>query len=615
MRQEGEALRRDWPNLDEERLHGTTVAPRSITITRSAMWWVLGAAVIFFLAAASTFVYYFTVGPGGSHVAPRNIDITVRGPLTTPGGEPVEMQITVINRNRTALELADLVLTYPPGTRSPSDFSTDLPRQRIPLGNIEAGGQRQGEVSAVFVGEEGEKARVKIELEYRLKNSNAIFVTDAEYAVTFASSALALLVDANEEAISGQRMSLVATVSSNADVVIRDAVLEISYPFGFTPIDTLPKAASRDSFWELGDIHPGDEVKIRVDGTLEGQENDERVFTFTLGTRGNKDIQHVEVPLASVPHRTVLARPFIGLSVAVNSDEGTKPVAAVVSQTVNVSIPWKNNLGSSLSDLVIVAQLSGLVINEQQVRAEDGFYRSSDRTFIWDKTTTRGDFSGIAPGESGIVMFSFDMPPEEETLSLRDAALEITVNAAARRSQTGVPETLQASVSRAVHLGTTVHSLSNSFYSSNPFGSVGPIPPKVNEETTFAVVWTVVNTTNVIKNGEMEGILPANVRWLGVFSPRNEQVEFSSSDGTVTWRLGNIDAGVGVAGREPRQIAFALGLTPSATQIGSVAPLVVNQTFSGTDEFTAKEVFGSIANVTTELDDPDFIPGNASVVQ
>ena len=217
----------------QEDASGLVVAPRTIGVARKALWWLLGAAIIFFVGAIAFFTYYFLFGGGSFAASPSNIAISISGPPQIEGGAPTELQIVVVNRNKVPLELADLVVTYPKGTRSPTDFATDLQNQRIPLGVIEAGGTRQGTVSAVFAGNEGDHADVKVELEYRIGGSSAIFAASSDYSIVFSSSPLSLVVTGNNETISGQPVELTVSVASNANAPVRDVLFSARYPFGF----------------------------------------------------------------------------------------------------------------------------------------------------------------------------------------------------------------------------------------------------------------------------------------------------------------------------------------------------------------------------------------------
>ena len=598
---------RDWEEPTEE-VAPSFVAPGTVRTARTVLMWFLAIAVLFFVASAGFFFYYFTLGAGSTAAAPENIDIVVRGPLSVTGGEPAELQVVVTNRNQVALELADLIITYPPGTRSPADFVTDLPRQRIALGAIEAGGRRQGTVSAVFIGQEGVREPIHVELEYRVADSSAIFVAKTEYALTFNASPLAVTIEGNDEVVSGQQMLITARIRSNADTTLKDVVLEGQAPFGFRLASFEPSSVREGQWtWELGDIRPGEERVIKVRGTLEGQERDERIFRFTAGVRRDPENTGVDVVLAEGVQRVALARPFIGLSIALNK-QGEEVLSIAPGETVNVQVRWANNLSTAVTNVVLVARLTGLDIDATSVRTTDGFYRSSDNTILWDKSTTQGVFTTVAPGASGVVNFSFEVPPEEDLLTVRESQFDISVHAAGKRvSESGVPETLQATAKQEVKLASNIQFVGQAFYYANPFGSTGPLPPTVDEETTYAIVLTLANTSNAVEKVKLTGVLPPYVRWLGAYLPGSEGLKISSVDGLVEWDVGTVAPGVGVGGTAPRQVAFSVGITPSASQIGQEPALITDLRMEGVDTFTNAKVVRTYPNVTTNLvDDPGF---------
>lgn len=593
----------------------STIAPRFIGAGRTIAFWALGASILFFVAAVIAFLYFFIAGPGSLTAAPGNIDIIVRGPLTVESGTPTQLQVIVRNKNRANLQLADLIVHYPDGTRSPADFLTPLTDQRISLGTIESGGERQGTVSAVFLAEKDAHKDVRVELEYRVEDSNAIFVADTTYILAFASAPVSITTEANDEAISGQRVLITTTVRADSTTPLRDVVVEAAYPFGFTIEETDPKV-SEGTLWELSDMQPGETRTITVRGTLEGQEQDERVFRFVAGIRGDKDEKYVSVPLSEATHHMVLARPFIGLSMAINKEIGVDTVSVAAGDIVNVNIEYVNNLAVPIENIVLVARFTGVDIPGANIQSNDGFYRSADKTVLFDRSTTRGALSQVRPGERGTVGFAVTLPEAIELTAIREGKLDITVHAAGKRvGESNVPETLQSTLTKSVKLASDTRLIAQGFYYQNPFGSVGPLPPKVNNETTYAIVLTLANTANTIQQGKVTAQLPPYVRWVGVYSPAQERVTFGARDGTMTWDVGTLNPGVGVDGAVPRQIAFALGFTPSASQIGQQPALINDMVFTGRDSFTGQDIQLSVDDVTSNLfDDPGFSTTEASVV-
>lgn len=599
----------------EEPVAGSTVAPRAIGLARTALWWLLVAAVVFFIGAVGFFSYYFTFGGGSSLSSPGNIDISVAGPPQVEGGVPTELQIVVANRNNVSLQLAELVVTYPEGTRSPTDFTTELPTQRIPLGTIEAGGSRQGTVSAVFAGDEGVHAGVKVELEYRISGSSAVFAASSDYNLVFSSSPISVAVDGNTDTISGQPVELSVTVASNANAPVSDVLLSAQYPFGFKLTSATPAPFS-SGFWQLGTLSPGQRQTVTIRGTLTGEQGDDRVFHFTAGTRKSPGVSAIDTKLSDHTFHMTISKPFFGLTVSVNGTSG-KNVVVSPTDNVNVSISWQNNLPTAITNAVIVARLSGVQIDGSTVHSTDGFFRSTDGVVIWDKTTTNGLFSYIAAGARGAVGFSFQMPTSEALKGVQNPRLDISINAAGNRvSETGVPQNLQATANQRIMLASDLSLDARGLYYSNPFGSTGPMPPKAGNETTYAIVFTVTNTTSKITDASVTATLPPYVRWVGIYSPPSEQVMFNQIDSTVTWHLGDIEPNVGLNGTQPRQTAIAIGLTPSTSQIGQEPILLQDISLSGTDAATGGRLTRTAKDVTTNiLGDAGFSAANATVVK
>ncbi len=605
----------------ETKLAGITVAPRAIGVTRAALWWALVASIVFFLGAVLFFVYYFIFGAGSNPASPGNIDIVVTGPAQIMGGEPTDLQIVVTNRNRVPLELADLVVTFPPGTRSRSDFATDLPTLRQPLGTIEPGGRRQGTISAVFASPAGERADVKIELEYRTAGSNAIFVASQNYTLAFASSPLTVSIDGNREIISGQPLQFTVTIAANSGAPVKDVLASIDYPFGFRFTSAAPAPVS-GNLWALGDLAPGERKTITVQGTLTGETGDDRVFRVAAGTRRTTQGTAIDTKLGDLAYTVEVTRPFLGLTVNVNRETGAGSVVAP-GENVIVTVGYENFLSTEITDAIIVARLTGTQIDGASVLSSDGFYRSTDGTVLWDKTTTNGALARLSPGEKGTVSFSFRAPSSDALQNVTNPRVDISVNAAGKRQgESGVPQNLQSAAQRSVRIGTDITFLAQGLYYANPFGSSGPIPPKAGTETTYALVFTVTNTTNTIKNAKMTARLPAYIRYVGICSPRAEcdpdtqKLEFNQLDGTVTWHMGDIAPGIGVGGTDPRQVAFAIGFTPSTSQIGQTPPLLQQITLTGTDEATGAPVTRTAPNITTNISgDPGFNAADAAVVR
>lgn len=623
---EREALQEDWLEA-EPGAPRSTVAPRYIGATRTFLMWALVASVAFFVAALGFFAFFFLWGGGSGGASPSNIDISISGPPQISGGEITKLQVVITNRNKVALELADLVVTYPRGTRSPIDFSSDFPSQRIDLGAIEPGGTRQGTVSAIFTGKAGQNESVTVELEYHIAGSSSIFVASRDYTLNFGSSPVTLSIDGNTQTISGQPVQLDVTLASNASAPVKDVLLSVDYPFGFvfSSADPAPVSAG---LWAVGDLSPGERKSISIRGTLSGESGDNRTFRFSTGTRQSATSTGITTVFSSDSLAMQISQPFLGLAVTVNKQSGT--VIAQPGDTVTVNVAYQNNLNAEITNAVIVARLSGLAIDGTTVKSVDGFFRSTDDTVLWDKTTTDGVLAKIAPGQKGVVSFSFQAPSSSVLNNATNPRLDISINAAGQRlAESGVPQNLQSAARASVKLATDLQLNAQALYYANPFGSTGPMPPKAGTETTYALVFTVTNTTNKISGAKVTATLPSYVRWIGSHAPAAEDLAFDQTTGTFVWNIGDIEPGVGIGDKAPKQLAVAIGFAPSTSQIGQQPALVKSVTLTGTDSATGAQVSRKATpDVTTNLatvgkssqdalvgTDPGFSPANATVVK
>jgi hypothetical protein len=622
----------------EETLPTAIIAPRGMSIARTALWWLLGIAIIFFICALGFFAYYFTLGGGALTASPSNIDIAVSGPPQVQGGGVTKLQVVVTNRNSVPLQLADLIVTFPSGTRSAADFSTAEPTLQQSLGTIAPGASVQGEIPAVFAGTAGQEADVKLELEYHLAGSNSIFTASSDYAITFGSSPLSIGVDGNSETVSGQPIEFTVNVASNATAPVTDTLLSVDYPFGFTFTSASPAPAS-PGLWNLVTLNPGDTRSITLQGVLTGDPGDQRTFNFVAGTRDSTSSSEITTQLANLPYQMSITSSFLGLGISVNGASSSVTVSP--SNPVVVSINYENDLPTAIQNAVIVAQLNGVQIDGTTVLSQDGFYNSSNDSMLWDKTTTNGALATIAPGAKGTLKFTFEAPTTAMLTGVTNPKLVISLSAAGQRTdQTGVPQNLQAAISQTIGIASDLEFAAQGLYYSNPFGSTGPIPPQAGTETTYGIIFTITNTTNEITDAKLTALLPPYIRWLERWYPAPATITLNSDNSTMTWDIGDIPPGVGLNGTPPLQAGIAIGFTPSTSQIGSQPTLIQNITLSGidtakaatlaaggnTEATSSATVHLTVPDVTTNLSqvsessagivinpDPGFVPENATV--
>lgn len=550
-------------------------------------------SVAFFIIAAGAAAYYFL--SGGSFVSPNNIDLEIIAPSLVDGGSQVDLQVIATNRNQSQLILSDLIITYPTGTRDPKDPQKPLQDDRQSVGTIASGQAIKRTSSAILYGQEGSVQKVHVALEYSIAGSNAVFVREGDVSMTIGSSPVSVTVAAPESVVAGQAFAMDVTVQSNSQETIDDVALEVQYPFGFTMQSATPRADSGTTLWHLGSLEPGKSTVVRITGTIDGQDGDQRVFRFLTGSESDQTAARIRVPFLNTPTTIGVSRPFISATLAVAGKTGSS-IAVSPGQNISGTINWRNNLSDQVSNIEVELKLSGPALDTSSVQSANGFYQSTDNTIVWTSAQDP-NLAQVAPGATGDLSFSFaTLPPGAGGVVYTNPKVTLTLSVKGTRGDQA--ESVSALTTTDVVLGSLLSLQAESLYTQGAYRNSGPTPPREGTPTTYTVQWTVKNSSNAIANSNVSAVLPPYV----TFTTGQDGVSYDAASRTVRWNMGEVKAGTGYT-TGARTAQFQVTLNPSASQIGQTPALTGAAVLSGTDRFAQIQVGAQAQGPTTQTDD------------
>jgi len=570
-------------------------------------------SVVFFVLALGYVSYMFFVG--NNSISNENIEISILGNTFTAGGEDLPLQIEIINKNSSALELVDLVLEYPKG--SGGNTTKDMERQRISLGTIPIGGVKNENTKIVLFGEQGSVQNVKISIEYRVGGSNAIFVKEKSYDVSINSTPINISVDAPTEVSPNQDITLNIKSTLNASKPASKILIKVEYPVGFVFGSSKPSPTLGNNIWNLGDISPGVENNIAITGKMvdvfDGEEKSFRVFS---GSQSEVDKSAISVVFNSFGHTVLIKKPFIEAKLFVNGSYD-REYAVGSKSPISGNIRWVNNLDTKINDLEIRVKLSGNALDRNNIDAPGGFYNSSEDTIIWNKNS-QSSFGEVNPGKNDSVSFSLKSLPifSAEGGMLKEPAISIEVSISGKQAAEGnVIQTIKNSESKNIRIITDVGLAAKGLYYSGPFENTGPIPPKAEKETTYTVVWSLSNTSNNVSKAQVKATLPPWVRFVGAVSPLNENVLYNITAKEITWNVGSIPRGTSIT-QSGREVAFQVAFIPSLSQVDTTPTIINDAVLTGHDDFANVEIRVNKASLNTRISgDPTFPSSGARVVK
>ncbi len=603
-------------SFPEQAIHAPSVHQGSVEETtawaaevpkRKVAWSVMflfGAIGVFVLALA--IAAYFLVFGGGA-VSTDNVEITVAPIPSLRSGDVAPLLVTIKNNNPTPMVGAVLSASFPETARSADDHTIPYPRYEDMVGDIAPGAAITRTVRVVLSGAEGDVFSIPLKVEYKTEGSNATFVKDDSHDVTITSSPLSVRVVAPVQATAGQDITLQVFIRSDAPTALENIVVFAEYPFGFIPA----KTGLSTTLFDVGTISPGQEVSVNVQGTLSGEDMDERVFRFKVGTRGAQGA--LGVTYAFGQGSVGLSNPFLATTFAVNGNRGTDLVVPV-GESNSVSVEWVNSLPQELTDARITVKLAGDVLDPSSVVVAGGFYRSVDQTIIFGRETN-ATLARLTSGTKGSGSFTFRTKQIDSIRALRNPTIAATVTVSGRSSKDGnTPVLNTATINRTIQIGTDLGFNSYSSRTTGPFTNTGPVPPKANTESTYTIFFDFTSTVNSVAGATAKGVLPPYVRFVGATSPNDGSITFDENTRTVTWAAGEVTAGTTSAA--PKRGAFQVALLPSFSQQGTSPILMSFVSYSATDRFTKRLLEGRGQDVSTQtLRDPGFVSAQGEVAR
>jgi hypothetical protein len=565
---------------------------------------------IVFLAVSVLAVFYFW-SRGVNMISSRNIGIEIKSPVDVNGGELFSFGISIENKNDSTLELSDLIIVFPDGFFSAGGQA--LSRERYSLGTIKPGETVKKTLDVALMGEENKIKEVKATLEYRLQGSNAIFAKDESFEIKLSRPAVGVSLIIPQEINTRQQTKIDAEIVSNSEMIIKDAVLMFEYPSGFQFVKADPKPSSKNNIWKIGDIDSSQQRKISVYGVIEGQDLEEKAFKVSAGVMSKDD---VFVSFGSSSQTLVVKKPFLDMALFIN---GKNPEDVIIYSGENVQgeIVWKNNLLSDVQNAVMEIKLNGKALNESNVRVTKGFYRTFDKTLIWNPSSMP-ELGLIRPGDTGRGTFNFSIAEPLPISSASDKNFTIAIEAkiGGNSASAELGETaIQNYLSKSVKISSLLQLANRMLYYSGSINNFGPMPPKADVETAYSVVWSIGNTSNDFSGVKVKAILPSYVKWTGNISPSGENISFNETTGEVVWNAGNIGAGTGII-NPAKEASFQISFLPSLGQVGSTPTLVSDISIEGKDNFTGNIVNARKQDLDIRLtNDPGFDYTKGTVVK
>src|SRR3989344_5193523 len=545
--------------------------PRMAIMRGRAAKILLGIFLTLVVTAGALFLFLYF----GSR--PQEVSLRIEAREEIESGETLTISIPYKNISRAPLRDVELAIIFPPNTRikeGGTEYEAPLRITKL-ISDLAPGEERLEEITVRMFGREKEEGRVDAELGDRPENVGARFTTAASKMFRIVRVPLGITWEIPDTLAQGQDVDLLVRYSSNSRDTFSDLALRIDFPLGFTFKDASPKQ-SDDGIWNIGDLGAGGSGVVTIRGAVTGDEGEIKTFRSGIGAY-HYDSKSWTPYYESVTETKIAVTPLFVRGQLERSQE----TAVSPGDQLRFSIHYQNNTLFPLKDVSVRTKIEGTILELPTMTiGQGGVFDFPTRSIVWGPAKSAADRELVIRLTSHIEASGIPQELVGTDLTHDDSA-EFKVN------------------SKVIFDGKAL-------YTFSALRNSGPVPPKVGQKTTYAVLWEIRNFTNDLANAEVRATLPPNVKWENVFVPTDAPISYSESSGEVRWKIGKIEAGRGVL-NPARTVAFRVAVVPSEVDVGNVMTLINQATLSAEDRFTGSAVEKTLpALITHTPDDPVY---------
>lgn len=585
----GSKKTKKWDHSDLEETKVKSVVRKRVSVAKG----IFLVSLVFFLAAVA--YSGFTFWRGINVVDADNIKLDLISKSFVDSGEEFTVDITVTNENPLPIDRATLLI-------SSSSLSSAGEQATYNLGSLLPGQQIEQSHNLTIFGEEGSQKEVIAVLQYEVAGSSSSFEKTNVQLVSIRSAPLEILASVPEKVVNNQVNKMTVQVTSLASGPVSDVVLSANFPSGFSLLSATPEPLSGGSDWYIGELQPGESVEFEVEGSFEGQEGEMKSISFTVGSgTSNGDLV---TPLNSSLSRLEIVFPFVYAEIYVGGK--TDSVIGVAQNSrLSGEVYWVNNTAEKIKNIEIEMQLSGEGYNPELVSASSGLYRVTQDKIFWSKTTSPA-LANVNPGQSGSLNFSIklDSGLVDNLLVSPEMRLETTVRSSSVSGEIRETKLVDSMRIRPrTQVGLTVATL----YRNGPFTNTGPMPPRVDQTTSYTVRVKPTNTINEATEVVITMPIASRTEWLGANATVGT-FQYDQFNRQVVWRIPRLEPGTGINKPAPELYA-KIGYTPTLAEVGKAIPLTESLSMVAQDDFSGARLTTSRGGASSSLTGEVGTPG------
>lgn len=518
------------------------------------------------------------------------VSVYFSGPTEIDSAQAVSYLIKYKNDNSINLKNVELSLSYPENFQPNGESNVNLKQlnatnSKVYIGDLKAKSEGEFNLLGVFYAPKDTALYLHSALKYSPSGLSSEFEMKNQIGVSIATSPMLLETVAPIESSSGDTVAYVVDYKNLDKKPLADAQLHVTYPEGFEFISSEPLPSKEKNIWYFGMLDPEQGGKITIRGKLKGTSGEEKMLKVQLGKIGS-DGQFISYGNREKVTKIIDSALYIEQLLDGNSD-----LIVNSGDMLRYVIRYGNKSSFVLKDIIVQLELKSDILDTKKVEIDNGYFDSSAKTITW-KASDLPQLSSLEPGVIGEISFSVPVVSDLKIKNSEDK--NFIINSVAKIDSSNYLDpsgTNKIVVSNELNLKLNSKALfaTNGFYTDSDVKNYGPMPMVVGKETSFAIHWSVANSSNDLTGARVVSSLPTGVRWTGRIYPSGENISYDERTNEIVWEIGNVSVGSGFY-NPGKEVVFQVAVTPQENQVKSELKLLNVSRFIAKDSFTGLEI-------------------------
>ena len=526
----------------------------------------------------------------------KRVKLEITGANQVRAGEEITYTLSYANDNLVALKNSKITVEVP---NALIDYSLDILGQtkseirEYALPELAPKSKGEIKIKGRLIGELGSIHTMKATLNYMPTILTSSFDAKTEFATTISDAPVIIDIQAPLESVSGEIVSYIVTVNNKGNNDLDKLELKLEYPEGFAFTSSSATATGNTkNIFNIPKLKSKGSYSVTVNGNLGGKQKEIKVLKAQIG----ESRQGAFTLYASSQRATTLGSPYVDIV------QRVAPNIVSAGDTLTYTVQFRNNTQVRIGQGSLRVQLDSKLLDLTRLNAKGADFDPSTNTIIW-RANTVPQLKTFAPNEQGEVSFSIPVKRIIPIEDFQDVNYIIKTNASFESDEVpttlGVNKILQGNSSE-VKLATRMIPKASIFYKSKDSSILnsGPIPLKLAQTTSFTVNLEIQNLTNDVSGVKFKTNLPANVVWTGQSIVSNGNITYNEKTKEIIWNVDKVPSNTGLL-RPLYRAVFQIAITPTINQLGQEPSLLDKIEYTGKDDFTGRDLSGTLEITTT----------------